>query len=360
MAEQTSQGTPEGKGTKKRLILTIIIGLAILLGGYFGYKYITEGRFMVETDDAYVQGDVALISSRVQGYVQDIPFDDNQAVKAGDVIVRIDDGDYRIALDTAQSRFETADATLARIDAQIDAARAAIRQAEADRTSAEAQATTARTNAERTRNLAANNVATQAQLDTANEGEATAAANLARAEAAVTSANAQVAVIQGQRAESEGQRRQLELAVDQAQRDLDMTVLRAPMDGTLANSATEVGDLVTAGTRLAAVVPANGLYIEANFKETQMPGVVVGATVHITFDAIPDHEFEGHVVSIAPATGAVFSLLPAENATGNFTKVVQRVPVRISIPDDAQAMDQLRAGLSAVVSVDSRTAPDPS
>lgn len=134
-------------------------------------------------------------------------------------------------------------------------------------------------------------------------------------------------------------------------------MLRAPADGTVANLAIEQGDLVQPGARLAALVPEDRLYIEANYKETQMPGVAPGATVHVTFDALPDLEFEGRVASAAPATGSVFSLLPADNATGNFTKVVQRVPVRIELPEEALATGQLRAGLSAVVAVDRRTAP---
>ncbi|MBN2906202.1 MAG: HlyD family secretion protein [Rhodobacteraceae bacterium] len=314
---------------------------------------------MVETDDAYVQADIALISSRVQGYVAALPATENAHVRAGDVLVRLDDGDYRIALATAKSRVDTAGRTLARIDAQTDAARAAVASAQAGRAAAEAQLRTASATLARISDLAKRNVATQAQLDTATEGFDTATANLAMARAAVTSAQAQVDVLIAQRAEAEGNRRELELAVAQAQRNLDLTVLRAPADGTLANLSLEVGDLVSPGTRLAALVPDDALYIEANFKETQMAGIAAGETVSVTLDALPGRTFEGVVASSAPATGSVFSLLPAENATGNFTKIVQRVPVRIALPTEAFATGQLRAGLSAVVTVDSRTAPTP-
>ncbi|MCJ8141158.1 HlyD family secretion protein [Falsirhodobacter halotolerans] len=348
----TAEAQPNSR--KRFIFIALAVVLVIGIAG-FGWRWWTHGRFMIETDDAYVQGDIALIASRVQGYVAEIPVADNQTVAEGDVIARIDDGDYRIALDTAQSRYDTADATLARIDAQTTAAEAAVQEAEADRNAARAQASTARTAAERARNLLAGNAGTQAQVDTANEGEATAAANLSRAEAAVASATAQVAVLRAQRAEAVGDQRQLQLAVRQAQRDLDLTVLRAPVDGTMANRAMQVGDLVSPGARLAAIVPAQSLYIEANFKETQLGDIRPGAQVHITFDALPDQEFTGTVASFAPATGAVFSLLPPDNATGNFTKVVQRVPVRIAIPDAALATGQLRAGLSAVVTVDRRT-----
>ncbi len=348
---------PPSKRSRKRLVLGLV-ALAVLGGaGYAGHDYWTVGRFMVSTDDAYVDADITLISSRVQGYVAEVPVKANDHVKAGQVLVRLDDGDYRIALQTAESRVETAGDTLKRIDAQIQAALAAVTQAEAGQDAAAASLKNATLTKDRVAGLAVRNVATQAQLDAANEGFDTASANLASAKAAVSSAEAQVAVLRAQRAEEEGARHELELAVAQAQRNLDLTVLRAPSDGTIANLSLDTGDLVAPGARLAALVPDAGLYIEANFKETQMAGIAAGAEVKMSFDALPGREFTGTVQSAAPATGATFSLLPADNATGNFTKVVQRVPVRIELPAEALATGQIRAGLSAVVDVDRRTSP---
>ncbi|MDF2233719.1 HlyD family secretion protein [Albimonas sp. CAU 1670] len=354
--EPQAPAKPKRSGRRKAILAAL--GLAALgAGGYEGWHYWTVGRFMVETDDAYVQSDITLISSRVQGYVAALPVDENTHVKAGDVLVQLDDGDYRIALATARSRVATADRTLARIDAQIEAARAAIDQAIAGQHAAEATLKNASISLDRAKDLVSRKVAAQAQLDAATEAYDTASANLASTQAAVESARAQVDVLAAQRAESEGAKHELELAVDQAERNLDLTTLRAPVDGTLANLAVETGDLAAPGARLAALVPDDGYYIEANFKETQMPGVAPGERVEITFDALPDRSFEGTIASTAPATGSIFSLLPAENATGNFTKVVQRVPVRIEIPMEAQESGALRAGLSAIVSVDLRTAP---
>ncbi|WP_339692532.1 HlyD family secretion protein [Celeribacter baekdonensis] len=345
--------------SRRKMAVLSVLALAVIGGAtYQGHHFWTVGRFMVETDDAYVQADIALISSQVSGYVVDLPATENAHVKAGDVLLRLDDGDYRIALDTAKSRVETAGRTLARIDAQTAAARAAVTSAAAERAATEAQLRAAASTLERVSGLAERKVSTQAQLDTATENFDTATANLAKARAAELSAKAEVDVLIAQRAESEGDRHELELAVEQAQRNLDLTVLHAPADGTLANLSLEIGDLVSAGTRLAALVPNNALYIEANFKETQMSGVVPGAKVELSLDALSGQTFEGTVASVAPATGSVFSLLPADNATGNFTKVVQRVPVRISLPADALENGQLRAGLSAVVAVDTRTAPE--
>ncbi|WP_102107765.1 HlyD family secretion protein [Oceaniglobus roseus] len=357
--QETQDRAPEAPkkgGKKKKAVLGLIAAAVLAAGAYEGHHYWTVGRFMVETDDAYVNADITLISSRVQGYVSEVPVQANQHVKAGEVLIRLEDGDYRNALDTAQSRYETAGDTLARIDAQIEAAEAAVTQAEAGRDAAEAQLQNATTSADRVRNLTERKVAAQAQLDSATEALATATANVAQAEAAIASATAQVDVLRAQKAEAEGQRHELELAVEQAKRNLDRTVLRAPADGTLAALQLEKGDLVAPGTRLAALVPDSGLYVEANYKETQLPGIEPGATVHLTFDALPDRTFEGHVQSVAPATGSVFSLLPADNATGNFTKVVQRVPVRIALPPEAVETGKLRAGLSVIAEVDSRTA----
>jgi len=170
-------------------------------------------------------------------------------------------------------------------------------------------------------------------------------------------AEANVAVLKAQRAEAAGVLTTQKLALEKAQRDMDFTVLRAPYDGVVGNLAVQEGDLVSVGSRLAAIVPVNALYIEANFKETQLAGLAPGEHVKIHVDALEGEDIEGTVASLAPASGSVFSLLPAENATGNFTKVVQRVPVRIELPADALNSGHLRAGLSVVVSADTRTIP---
>ncbi|MDN5787973.1 HlyD family secretion protein [Pseudorhodobacter sp.] len=363
-SEITAEAAPVGepaipaapvKRGKKKLVLVGIVLIALVAAGFYGKEYWETGRFMVETDDAYVAADITLISSRVQGYVAEAPVGQNAAVKAGDVLLRLDDGDYRIALDVAKGRVDTAGKTLLRIDAQTKAAEAGVAQASAMQDMAQAQLRAAKTNSGRVSQLANGNIVAQAQLDKAVEALDTATASVASADAAVANAQAQVGVLHAQRAEAEGTRHELELAAKQAQRNLDLTVLHAPADGTLGSFSLETGDLVTPGARLGALVPLKSLYIDANFKETQMAGISQGATVHIRFDSIPDTAFEGRVASIAPATGSVFSLIPAENATGNFTKVVQRVPVRIDIPQAAIDSGLLRAGLSAVVEVDNRT-----
>ncbi|MFI0846308.1 HlyD family secretion protein [Mesorhizobium sp. IMUNJ 23232] len=345
------------KGSAKSFLLPII-AVALLGGaGWYGHQYWTEGRFMISTDDAYVQADMAFVAPKITGYVAQLNADENQHVKAGDPLVTIDDGDYRIALEQAEAQIAVQTRTLDRIKAQTEAARAALGQAEAQKTSAVAAAGNAKRTSDRANKLLKTQVATQAQVDDAQTAVDQANAGLVGADAQIASAKANIDVLDAQYQEAQASMRNLELARDKAARDLSFTVLRAPYDGVVGNRAVEVGDLVSPGQKLAVVVPLNKLYIVANFKETQLAQLVPGEKVKFSVDAVDDGEFEGTVSSLAPASGAVFSLLPPENATGNFTKVVQRVPVRIDVSEEALESGKLRAGLSVIVDVDNRTAP---
>ena len=210
---------------------------------------------------------------------------------------------------------------------------------------------------QRAQSLVTSNVTAQSTLDQTNAALDQANAQVAAGDAQIALAQSQIAVLQGQRAEAASQLKSLGLALDKANRDLGFTVLRAPYDGVVGNLAVQTGDLVAAGGRLASLVPTEALYVDANFKETQLAKLVPGEKVTIRVDAMDGAPITGTVESLSPASGSVFSLLPAENATGNFTKVVQRVPVRIALPADALATGKLRAGLSVVVEADTRTAP---
>lgn len=352
---------PAKKKRSTRSMLLPIIGLALLgAGAWYGYDYWTDGRFMITTDDAYVQADTAFISPKISGYVDQVKVTENQQVKAGDPLLIVDDGDYKIAVAQAEAQIATLSKTLDRIDAQTEAARASLKQAQAQKTADQAAADNAKRAQVRAAQLLKTRVGTQAQLDDAQTAVEQANAALAGADAQIAAAQANIGVLQAQRAESASTLGSLQLAHDKAMRDLSFTVLRAPYDGVVGNRSVEQGDLISPGQKLAVIVPMDKLYIVANFKETQLVRLVPGEKVRVSVDAIDGQDIEGTVSSLAPASGAVFSLLPPENATGNFTKVVQRVPVRIDVPADVLKTGKLRAGLSVVVAVDSRTAPSAS
>jgi membrane fusion protein (multidrug efflux system) len=350
--------TPAKKKQSARSLMLPIIGLALLsAGAWYGYNYWTDGRFLISTDDAYVQADMSFVSPKISGYVDQVNVAENQQVKAGDPLVTIDAGDYKIAVAQAEAQIATLAKTLDRIDAQTKAAQASLQQAQAQKVADQAAADNAVRAQQRAAQLVKTRVGTQAQLDDAQTALDQANAALVGADAQIAAAQANIGVFEAQRAESASTLASLQLARDKAARDLSFTVLKAPYDGVVGNRSVEQGDLVSPGQKLAVVVPMDKLYIVANFKETQLAKLVPGEKVRVSVDATDGHDFEGTVSSLAPASGAVFSLLPPENATGNFTKVVQRVPVRIEVPADVLKAGRLRAGLSVVVAVDSRTAP---
>jgi membrane fusion protein (multidrug efflux system) len=299
---------------------------------------------------------MAIISPKIPANVAEVPIVDNQAVKEGETLVRLDDGDYRLALEQAEAKLATQTATIATFDAQIKAGEAAAAQARAQLESAKATVLKTEADYERTSALTAKDYSTKASLDAAIAARDSARAQVKASEAAIQSADANVALLHAQRIEAERLAKELQVAVDKAARDLSFTVIRAPFNGVVGNKSVQVGDYVTPGKRLAAVVPLDKVYVDANLKETQLGPVVPGQTVNVRVDALDGAVVKGTVESVAPASGSQFSLLPPENATGNFTKIVQRVPVRIAIPA-AEANGKLRPGLSVVVGIDTRTAP---
>ena len=356
-AAAAQPAAPEKK--KGRSFVLPVVAIALLAaGGWYGYQYWTDGRFLISTDDAYVQGDIAVIAPKVSGYVAKVDVVANQEVKAGDTLVTLDDGDYRNALEQAEAQLQTQQLSLNRIDAQIAGSEASLAQAVAQKGSLDAALRGADINLKRASELQSKAVGTVASTDNAQIAMEQAKANLVAGEASVVSAQANIDLLRAQRKEAEGSVKSLEISRDKAARDLSFTVLRAPYDGVIGNLAVQTGDLVSVGKRLASLVPMDDLYIDANFKETQLAKIEPGSKVRVHVDAFGDHDIQATVQSISPASGSVFSLLPPENATGNFTKVIQRVPVRIVFSKEDLAKHKLRAGLSVVVDVDTRTSPD--
>jgi membrane fusion protein (multidrug efflux system) len=335
-------------------VALVLVPAVLAAAVFFGYRYWTFGRFQISTDDAYIGADIATLSAKVSGYVTSVDVGDHAHVRTGDVIARIDDGDYRLAVQTATDRIATQKASIARMDSQIVALEAAIEQARAQLTANEADAKRAGLELDRQKDLAQRDFSSRQTLEQTEARNVQAVAAVRSAKASIDAALANVEVTKAQKAEAEGTLKQLETALAIAQRDLSFTVIRAPFDGVIGNRAMQKGDLVQPGQRLASLVPLDAVYIDANFKETQLESMRAGQPVEIEVDAVPGHVFHGKVVSFAPASGAVFSLLPPENATGNFTKVVQRVPVRIRVEQREDEHDLLRPGMSVVVSVNTK------
>jgi membrane fusion protein, multidrug efflux system len=342
----------------RQLALAAVLAAAVGGASWFGYNWWTVGRFVVSTDDAYVGAYNTTIATKVAGYVAKVLVTDNARVHAGDVIATIDDGDYRLAADSAREKVATQESTIARIGHQIDAQQAAVAQAKAQLVSAQAAARRWELELSRQQYLVATDSSSQQILEQTQSSRDQAVAAVQSAQAALDSATANVSVLHGQQQEAIDTLAELKTALAKAERDLSFTIIHAPIDGVIGNRAVQVGDYLQPGQRLASLVPLNKIYVDANFKETQLSQLQPGESVSIAVDALPEHDINGTIESISPASGAVFSLLPPDNATGNFTKIVQRLPVRIRVPEAVASKGLLRPGMSVVVSVNTKeTAP---
>jgi membrane fusion protein (multidrug efflux system) len=338
----------------RQTIMASAVVVALGAGGIAGAYWWVTGRYMVSTDDAYVRAHNTTLASKISGYVATIPIEDNTHVRAGDVIATIDDGDYQLAADAAREKVATQQATVDRIGRQVVAQAANIDQAKAQMVSAQAAATKTELELQRQQSLAAQKYASQQTLEQAQADRDQAAAAVQSAQAVIDAAVANLDVLKAQQQEAARTLDELQTALAKAERDLSFTVIRAPVDGVFSNRAVQTGDYVQTGQRLASLVPLGDVYIEANFKETQLGRIRPGQPVSISVDALPEHAIKGTVASLSPASGAIFSLLPPDNATGNFTKIVQRLPVRIEVPAAIAAQRVLRPGMSVIVSVNTK------
>jgi membrane fusion protein (multidrug efflux system) len=359
----TSDGAPISDGDtvtgrgRHRFGLKLAAALLILATGWLaGRWWLIEGRFVESTDNAYVQGDIATLSARIDGDVLALPAADNQAVRKGDPLVVLDPRDWQARLDQAEAAVGEARAALVTTQRQVGQARDGIDQAQAQVALAKAELARAGADAQRSTALVGagwtSRQANDQAVATLRKAEANTAAALAQHSGAVQA----LAVAEAQQNVAAARLVSAEAQARLAANNRADTVLRAPFDGIVGNRAVQIGQHVQPGEQLLALAPMpRQLYVVANFKETQLRQVHSGDPVTLTADIAPDSPLTGHVDSLAPATGALFSLLPPENATGNFTKVVQRVPVRIALDfPDGPAPSWLRAGLSVVAEVDTR------
>jgi membrane fusion protein (multidrug efflux system) len=348
---------PVATSTRKRR-LRVVAGVAGVLllgvGGYYGQYWWTQGRYLITTDDAYVGAKNATLSPKVSGYIAEVAVEDNAEVAAGDVVARIDDGDYRLAVQNARDQIGVQQATIDRLGRQTTAQIAAVDQAKAQLASAKAGATRAQLELKRQQDLATRQINSRQALEQAEANAEQAVASVQAADAAIAAASANVDVLKAQQEEARRTLQQYQTALAKTERDLSFTVIKAPFDGVIGNRAVQVGDYVQPTQRLASLVPMDAVYIDANFKETQLAGLTPGQPVRISVDALPGRTLEGRVASLAPASGSVFSLLPPDNATGNFTKIVQRLPVRILVPAEVAEQSVLRPGMSVIVSVNTK------
>ena len=341
-------------GKRKKYVFLGLFGLLALAGIAYGVYFVFIGRFYISTDNAYVRANNTTLGARVSGHVAAILPGDNSIVRTGDVIFRIDDGDYRIAVDSARTRIATQQATIDRIGRQVTAQESAVEQARAQLVSAEAGLKRAGLDYDRQQALSNKGFASRATFEQSEAGRDQGVAGVKAAQAAYDAARDNVEVTRAQQAEAHAQLAELKTSLAKAERDLDFTSVRAPVDGTFSNRLVNTGDFIQAGQRLGNVVPLNDVFIDANYKETQLKRIRPGQPVTIKVDAYGLRKFAGIVDSISPAAGSVFTLLPPDNATGNFTKIVQRLPVRIRVPKEVARQNLLRAGMSVYTTVDTR------
>lgn len=337
------------RARQKRIIavLLVIAALTVVLSAWAWAR----SRDVIATDNAYIRGDVTSLAPRVTGYVVSTEVVDNQEVRCGDILFRIDDRDYRARLAQADANIAAARSRLADVSAQARLQRSLVGQAEAQRLAAVTELNLATKTADRRRGLIQSRAVSQALFDESAAAQSRAAAGLDAASAALDAQRKKMAVIDAARGAAIAAIAQAEAARDLARIDLDSTVVRAPIAGIVGNRQVRVGRLVAAGAPLLDIVPVDDIWVVANFKETQLERIQLAQRVRITVDGYPDQALEGVVDSFSPGSGSAFSLLPADNATGNFVRVVQRVPVKIRFVSNP-LRGRLVPGLSVRVEVD--------
>ena len=337
----------------------LLVAIVLVLGIGLGWRWWTTWRFQQSTDDAYVQSDVTVISPKLEGYIKEVRAEDNQPVIAGQVLFVIDDRDIAAKLAQAEAAVATAEAAVETYESRLELQRSVIDQAKAEVTSAEAEQSRAERDFQRYKQLITSDFASRQRFETAQAENEKAAAAVSQKRAAVLAALGTLRVLRAQRDEEKAKRQQARASLQLAKNDLDNTVIRAPVAGVVGNRAGRTGQYVKPGTQLMSLVPLPYVYVTANFKETQLTRMRPGQPAEIYIDAYPDRTLTGRIESFAPASGAQFSLLPPDNATGNFTKVVQRIPVKIVLMPGHALSGRLRPGMSAVATIQTDPVPVP-
>jgi len=337
----------------KRAALVLALALGIAGAADFGYGYLTTGRYLETTDDAYVKADSTIVAPKVSGYIAEVLVSDNEKVTAGQLLARIDDRDFKTALAQAKADVAASEAAVRNLDAQIELQEPIIQQQAAEVDAAEANLKFAQQERARYDDLMKSGSGTVQRAQQTDAALRAQTAQLQQGNAGLAAANKKVEVLTTDRAKAVAQLDHARAVEQQAALNLSYTQITAPVDGTVGARSLRVGQFVQAGTQLMAVVPLDAVYVVANFKETQLTHVRNGQPVELRIDSFHSTTLKGHVDSLSPASGLEFALLPPDNATGNFTKIVQRVPVKIVL-DDQSLKGLLRPGMSAVPTVDTK------
>jgi membrane fusion protein, multidrug efflux system len=348
--------TKRSRRPLKKLLMAAGGVLCLAAAASYGNYYWTTGRFLVATDDAYVQAHSVLISPKVSGYISEAPVDDNQKVTAGQVLARIDPRDYQTALDQARANVAAAQASIDTLNQQIAQQMLVVEQDRQQAASDQAALVYSQQDFQRYTELAKEGWASvqraqQAQADIRQKD-----ATVQHDAAVIAAAEKQIGVLAAQIAQADATLAQQQASERQAELNLSYTTITASVGGVVGARTLRVGEYVQAGTQLMAVVPLQAVYITANYKETQLTDVRPGQQVTIDIDTFPGAAVHGHVDSLAPASGQEFALLPPDNATGNFTKIVQRIPVKIVLDVDDSLANLLRPGMSVEPTIDVRPA----
>ncbi|HKF71306.1 MAG TPA: HlyD family secretion protein [Stellaceae bacterium] len=338
----------------RRLALSAILLTLAVAGAFYAQDWWRVGRFIESTDDAYVGGNVTPLAPHIDAFIDKVLVTDNQRVQAGEVLIQLDRRDYQTALEHAEASLQARRAAADSLRARYALQQSTIRQQEADLDAKKAKASFATQDAARYRLLAQTSYGSRQNEERTSALQQESQAGVVATHAALEAARQQLKVLDADIAEADAAVAQARSDLKTAQLDLGYSEVRSPIDGYVGNRAAQVGSYATKGTYLISVAPANDLWVDANFKEDQLARMTPGQSATVTADILPGHVFQAHVVSLAPGTGAIFSVIPAENATGNFTKIVQRVPVRVALDPGDPKLAMLRPGLSTVVRVDTR------
>jgi membrane fusion protein (multidrug efflux system) len=334
-----------------RTAISLVCTAVVICAVYTGYRILSNSAVQ-STDDAYIRADSVLISARLPGQITKVLVDDNQSVKAGQALAELDDRDFLAAQASAAATVSGAKAQLQNLQASIERQAAVIDQAAATTRATAASLKFAQANEQRYFNLSKAGAGTQQEHQKAQADLQGWQASRDRDEASRIAATKTLEVLKAQLAMAKADLAKDQAALDQADLNVSYTKITAPQDGMIGQRSVRVGTYVSQGQPLMAVVPLHQAFVVANFRETQLAHMVAHQAVKLHVDSVPDHDFQGHIESVAPATGVSFSEIAPDNATGNFTKVVQRIPVKIMLAPDQPDLDRLRIGMSVIATVD--------